>query len=155
MTFVAYPIWISVHCGNRPNHLCCVEHLARVVFSISVEIDDPSCIPLDKDSKAEVKVPRSLHIEANWMCCCPFILGLPVSPPINISTAMLILTVSPAGMGPHGGMVGVFPMSLHRLAKCLTAAWASVVVTAPPNIASKFGQHSNMTYMSSKDRTSK
>jgi hypothetical protein len=114
-------------------------------FAMLDEKVEPSLVPAGDDSHAEVKVALGLRMDLNCICNSHFMRGTASKEWNRSSTAKPMPSPSDMGIGPCGGIVGVF-LNCWQLRTVLrmTAACASIIATALPPIASRFAQRRNM-----------
>ncbi len=115
-----------------------------------IENIEPYFIPVGDDYHADVKVALGLLMESNCIWDSPLIRGTAVIEWNNSSTASPMPTLSDMGIGPWGGINGVFLdcwqlwMAIRMAVEC-----ALMVAMALPPMTSRFAWQINMRYASS------
>ncbi len=102
------PILLSAPLIIKLNCFCWVGHDVIVIFTMFDENVEPSLIPIGEDSHANENVPLGFLIESNCMCFSPFMWGTGDTEWKRISIAGPMPTLSSIGIGPCGGMDGIF-----------------------------------------------
>jgi hypothetical protein len=113
-----HPILFSAPLIIRLNHLCWVGHDVIVILALLNENVEPSFIPIGKDSHADEKVLLGFLIKSNCICFSPFMRGTAVKEWNSSLIASPMPMLSPIGIGPRGGIDGVFLKNQQLLTPC-------------------------------------